>query len=155
MKRVRVLVVAAAVAAGSLALAPVALAAPSPAETIDLSGTWKSSSVVIDSGAPYYSMTLTAQCKPANCYSGVIQFHYTDGKVGPKIPVGVAQDSNPTTFAVKMPGGSFINNTKIMKGHVNNDGSLTLTRCWVYLKQATKATASDFCDFPTIANQTT
>jgi hypothetical protein len=143
---------AAVVAMASLALAPAALAATAPVDVIDLSGTWKSASVVIDSGAPYYSMTLTPACKPATCYNGVIQFHFTDGKVGPKIKIGVAHNSNPSTFGVVFPGGNFIDDKKVISGHVNNDGSLSLSRCWRYMKEASPSTADTLCEFPAIAN---
>ena len=151
MHRTRFIVATAGAAVAALALAPMSHAA-SPRDTLDISGTWKSASVVIDSGAPYYTLTLTSQCKPASCYSGVLQFPYTDGKVGKPIKVGVAQDANPTTFSMVFPGGALIDNKKVIRGHVGNDGSLSLSRCWTYMKQATKATADTLCDFPAIAN---
>ncbi|MBK9741283.1 MAG: hypothetical protein IPO93_17750 [Actinobacteria bacterium] len=152
MKSARILMTVAGVGAASLALAPSAMAAKAPVDVIDISGTWKTASVVIDSGAPYYSMTLTPACKPATCYNGVIQFHFTDGTVGPKIKIGVAHDSNPTSFGVVFPGGNFIDNKNVIRGHVNNDGSLTLSRCWLYMTEASRATADTLCDFPAIAN---
>jgi len=151
MHRTRLVAATVGAAVAALAFAPLSLAA-SPRDTLDLSGTWKSASVVIDSGAPYYSLTLTPACKPASCYNGVLQFHYTDGKVGKPIKVGVAQDANPTTFSMVFPGGALIDNQKVIRGQVGNDGSISLSRCWTYMKQASKATADTLCDFPAIAN---
>ncbi len=151
MHRTRLVAATVGAAVAALAFAPLSLAA-SPRDTLDLSGTWKSASVVIDSGAPYYSLTLTPACKPASCYNGVLQFHYTDGKVGKPIKVGVAQDANPTTFSMVFPGGALIDNQKVIRGTVGNDGSISLSRCWTYMKQASKATADTLCDFPAIAN---
>ena len=131
---------------------PVAASMAVPIDHINLSGTWKSASAVIDPSAPYYSLTLTAACKPANCYQGTLVFHNQDGTTNKPIKVGVAQDSNPTSFALVFPGGSLIDNRKVLHGHVGNDGSLSISRCWSLMTMATKATADTLCDFPTIAN---
>ena len=139
-------------AAAAVVAGPVAASVAVPIDHLDLSGTWKSASAVIDPSAPYYTLTLKAACKPASCYQGTLVFHNQDGTTNKPIKVGVAQDSNPTSFAMVFPGGALIDNRKVIHGHVGNDGSLTISRCWTQMKQATKATADTLCDFPAIAN---
>ena len=143
---------AAALAAVAVLGGPVAASAAVPIDHLDISGTWKSASGVINPGAPYYTLTLKPACKPASCYQGTLVFHNQDGTTNKPIKVDVAQDSNPTSFAMVFPGGALIDHRKVVHGTVNNDGSLSISRCWTQMKQATKATADTLCEFPAIAN---
>jgi len=140
------------IAAAAVVAGPLAASVAVPIDHINLSGTWKSASAVINPSAPYYTLTLKPECKPANCYQGTLVFHNQDGTTNKPIKVGVAQDSNPTTFGIVFPGGALIDNRKVLKGHVNNDGSLSISRCWTLMTEATKSTADTLCDFPAIAN---
>lgn len=126
---------------GAIALAPSASAAD------DISGSWNA--VSRKGGDPGYSMKITAaDADPGNAYSGVLRFHYQDGKVGPKIKAGLLTNGSKVWLLLNGQGGfADASNPNIMKGTIGQDGSLYFPTCYKKLKFVTKKNAPESCLF--------
>lgn len=108
--------------------------------TPDLSGTW--TSVGLTKSMPGYTIALTGS---DGTYSGVIRFHYQDGKVGPRIKIGAT--NTDTGVTIVMPGGSLASDQGLITGKILSNGNLSFPKCYVELKWASKKMKTMNCVF--------
>jgi hypothetical protein len=121
---------------------------PANAATTDLGPRYVSASLRENSVG--YSLRLTpADSGPGNAYTGVLRFHFQDGRRGKPIKVGIATTGSGVGMKVAMvlPGGSLASGKRVLTGTLGEDGSFTFLKCAAYLPHVTKATAPDFCMF--------
>jgi hypothetical protein len=135
----------ATLAAGLAVSAPAAHAA---AGDPDLTGSWKSASLRSDGVG--YALKLKAECDPPNCYSGVLRFHYQNGRMGPRIPVGVTSVGRHVFLLITGEGSLMGDNPNTLKGSVGEDGSIFFPTCYKQFSFASKKTADEACLFQEI-----
>jgi hypothetical protein len=131
-----------ALAAAAAVIAAVVSAPVAQAADFDLAGSWNSAA--LRTNGVGYSLAITS-AGGQGTYDGTLRFHFQDGTLGRRIPVGVALAGD--RVSVVLPGGALASNTRTLHGRIGADGSFTLAKCQTLLAHVTRRTAPQMCMF--------
>lgn len=147
MRKVTAGVAATILAAAVLAPVP-AIAGDNSTTWEPLAGEWQSQSLKQHGVGYSLGLAATSGQPFANYvkYGGFFQFQFQDGRRGREIPVWMFQARDNTLYVV-FSGGSFSSGRKVIKGSVEQDGSIWLPTCYNRLFWAQKSTADMDCSF--------